>query len=405
MKKFKFSSFILSFLLLGSISFADVNFSGMAGGTAGISGATGGTDEGFSIPFNAFAAAQLNFGTWGIFRANLGLASKNLANGNLFTGQDATLTVNELSLVLVKSAGSIKNYFSFYLGTYEVVGKDEYMQRQFGMDPFTSLVTKNATTLSTGIPLYDNYGTGFSYTMNFANAPGTLGFNLYLNNSSANIPQLNFDIRTAWTLAQLTVDLSAGLTAPMQNQHSGSDVLLLIDSLYVHGGLSLLLGNLYTHSLFIQAGIQNIPIIGSAASTPFSGLQDLSFLVEPRIYTKNLKVRLTAYNLPENTLKDMLYLKDPFGGIITVYSDTIPVKNNNMTLGVHIIGSIKDQDLITFIATSGLVVPNLNAYITPFINLPVANGSLEIMGQIGGCDILNSIYFTFQTKVGYKKAF
>ncbi len=41
MKKFKITGFILSILLLAGISFADVNFSGMAGGSTGISGITG----------------------------------------------------------------------------------------------------------------------------------------------------------------------------------------------------------------------------------------------------------------------------------------------------------------------------------------------------------------------------
>lgn len=405
MKKFKLTGLILSILIAGGISFADVNFSGMAGGSTGIAGTIEQTPE-FNIPFNGFAAVQLNFGSWGIFRANLGLASKSLASGNLFTGQDATLKMNEVSFVITKSENSIKNYFGFYLGTYEVVGQDEFLQRQFGIEPFTSMVTRNATTLSTGFPLYNNYGAGFSYVMNFANTPGVLGFNLYFNETAAHIWQANLDVRTSWTTKFLTIDFAAGLAAPLTNQNGGTTALVVIDRLYLHGGLSLLLGNLYTNSLFLQAGIQNVEITGGSPSISFTGLDDLSLLVEPRINTKNLKARVTLYSLPQETIKEMFYLEDTLGAVFSIYSDTIPVKNNNMTFGAHIIGSLPQQSLTDVISGAAFVtVPQINVYITPFISLPVADGEMEIMAQIGGLDIINNLHFKYQAKVGYRVAF
>lgn len=405
MKKFKITGFILSILLLAGISFADVNFSGMAGGSTGVSGITGDNPD-FTIPFNAFAAAQLNLGSWGIFRANLGLASKNLIGGNLFTGQDATLKMNEVSLVLTKSGNAIKNYFGFYFGTYEVVGQDEFLQRQFGIEPFTSMVTRNATTLSTGIPLYDNYGTGFSYIMNFADAPGVLGFNFYINETSAKIFKINLDIRTAWITKLLTIDLCGGLGVPIQNQGTETEILLLIDTLYAHGGVSLLLGNRYTHSLFIQAGIQNLELIKGSSPSSFEGIDDLSLLVEARIYSKEFKTRVTAYSLHKETIKDMFYLQDTLGVVLSLYSDTIPVKNNNMTMGTYIIGSLSDQSLADVISTTAFAtIPKINVYLTPFVSIPVADGEMELMGQLGGLDIVNNLHFSFQAKIGYKKTF
>lgn len=405
MKKFKLPGLILSIVLAGGISFADVNFSGMAGGSVGVSGDFSAT-PGFSIPFNGFAAAQLNFGSWGIFRANLGFASKNLAGGNLFTGQEATLKMNEVSLVLTKSSNSIKHYFGFYLGTYEVVGQDEFLQRQFGIEPFTSMITRNSTTLSTGIPLYNNYGAGFSYVMNFANAPGAFGVNLYFNENGSKIWQLNLDLRTAWTTKFLTIDVCAGIGAPLQNQYSGNNVLLLIDTLYVHGGASILIGSLYSHSFFMQAGIQDVEITNGGLGSSFSGIDDLALLAEGRIYSKEFKTRITAYSLPQETIKDMFYLKDTLGVVVSLYSDTIPVKNNNMTLGAHIIGALPNQSLTDVISGAAFsTIPAINLYITPFISLPVADGEMEIMAQLGGLDIINNLTFNYQAKVGYKKTF
>lgn len=409
MKKVHFASiFALLFMFTQKVS-ADVNFSGMVGGSIGARGESG-PDAGFEIPFNIFGAAQFNFGSWGIFRSNIELNSKNMAAGNIFTGQDASLKMNELSFVLTKNSGTIKNYFGFYFGTYEVVGKDDFMQRQLGIIPVTSLLTKSETTLSCGLPLYQNYGIGFSYTANFSKAPGTAGFNLYFNMTDNSTVQLNLDLRTAWATKYLTVDLAAGIGAPLQNKYMGADVILLIDTLYIHGGISVLLGNNYTHSLFIQAGIQNVPITPGSFPKTFDNTNDLYILVEPRIYTKNIKSRLTFYNIPESAVSDMLYLNDPLGVAFSIYSDTISLKNSNMTFGFHFIGSIKDKNLITFINNSSFSpdkndFPGLNIYCTPFIDFSVGNGDLEVMGQIGVCDVINSPYVQYKIKVGYRKSF
>ncbi|MBQ0003328.1 MAG: hypothetical protein KBT21_07300 [Treponema sp.] len=407
MKKNKLFSVIISVLLLGGTCFADVTFSGMAGGSTGFSGIFNKDDSSFNIPFNAFAALQFNFGSWGIFRANMGLSAKNIANENIFEGQDAVLKMNEISLVLTKAGNSIKNYFGFYLGTYEVAGKDEYLQRHLGIEPFTSSVTKSETTLTCGLPLYENYGTGFSYVMDYNNVPGSLGFNLYINLIENSTPQLNFDIRTAWSTKLLTVDFAAGIGAPLQNKAAGTNVILLIDTLYLHGGLSLLLGNQYTHSLLIQGGIQNIAINPGSFEDSFEGIKDFSFIVEPRITSKHFKFRISAYSLPKNQLKDLLYLNDPLGADVNFYSDAIPVKNNNMTAGCHIIGSFSDESLISAITNEFdfTKMNSFNAYITPYLIFPVANGQLEIMGQFGACNILESMYFTGKIKAGYRKTF
>lgn len=404
MKKIKISAIFGSLILAGSLATADVHFTGMAGGTTGISGVTGPAPS-FALPFNAFAAAQLNFNSWGIFRANFGLSTSNLATGELFTGQDAKIILNELSLVLSKTSGSVKHYFNFYFGTYEAVGKDEFMQRQFGILPVSSLLTKSATTLSCGVPLYENNGGGFSYTCNFSEIPGTIGFALYLNMSDPASLKLNFDLRTAWTAKLITIDFAAGIGIPLTTNPSS---FLAIDTFYLHAGASILLGNLYTHSLFIQAGVQNFTITAGTPIVPFNPAKDLSFIVEPRITTKYVKTRITAYNLTKDAVKDLFYLEDPLGASITVYSDAIPIKNNNMTAGVHLTASFSNHDIVSLFSDFSndfMSLTDFNAFFTPFVTIPFANGEFEAMAQFGMLDILHERHIRYQAKVGYKKSF
>lgn len=405
MKKVHFTTILCSLFLVMQNASAAVNFSGLFGGSVGIQGKSGENAE-FGLPFNVFAVAQANFDSWGIIRADLELKSKDLLSGNLFTGQDATLKLNELSFVTTKNTGSITNYLGVYLGTYEVVGKDDYLQRQFGMSPVTSLLTKSATTLSCGLPLYKNYGVGLSYTMHFNTVPGTAGVNLYFNMTDNSTLQMNLDLRTAWATKFITVDLAAGIGAPLQNKYMGNDVILLIDTLYLHGGVSVLFGSNYTHSLFLQAGVQNIPISRGSFPKTFSGYNDIFLLLEPRIYTKALKARITAYNIPENTLPDMMYLEDPLGAALSIYTDAIDFNSSKLTVGVHLIAGLENQNIFSLMDTDFTAdIPALNIYCTPFVDFPVANGNLEVMAQIGACDILDSFCIQYKVKVGYKKAF
>ena len=404
MRKTKIYSILAAFIFLQGICFADAGFTGMAGGSSGFAGRFEQDDVDFTIPFNAFAAVQLNFGSWGIFRANLGLASKNLAEGNLFKGQDATLQMNECSLTLVKSKDNIKNYFGLYLGTYEVVGKDEYLQRHFGIDPVASILTKSATTLAGGVPLYNNEGAGFSYTMHFADAPGTIGCNLYFNTLHDAVLKFNVDLRTAWVTNHFIIDFAGGIGTPIKHD---SSAYVLIDTIYLHGGVSMLFGNAHTSSFFIQGGIQNISLTSGNDNIDFDAGKDIFILAEPRINGKKVQVRFTGFSIPEELIHDFLYIDDTLGVALSIYSDMISLKTSNLTLGAHIIGALEGENFMTLLEKDEFTPDNtkINTYVTPFIDLPVANGTLEIMAQIGVCNILNSIYFKGKAKIGYRRAF
>lgn len=403
----KKNKFILLFTLLFSTTlFANVNFSGFAGGSIGFAGKTN-SDEPFGLPFNSFAALQLNMDSWGIFRANFELSSKDITEGNIFVGQDAILKMNELSLVLTKNSDKVSNYFGFYFGTYEVVGQDEFLQRQFGIDPFTSLITKNRTTLATGIPLFENQGIGFAYTANFNSTPGTFGINAYFNMAEDDTSQLNIDLRTAWALQYVTFDLALGVGAPLQNKYGAEDVILLIDTLYLHGGITLLLGNVHTHSLFLQAGVQNIKISKGDFEKEFDSVKDFSLIVEPRIYAKNFRTSLSFYSLPTTTINQMMYLKDSLGVAFSFSTDAFNTKKSNINLGVHLIGSATDKSFIDIFTDdfNSTVSDNINLYVTPFITFPLANGDFEVHGQIGLSNIKNDVSVNYEIIAGYKKTF
>lgn len=410
MKRSKILTMIAALLLSGT-AFAQVNFSAVVAGTVGVSG---NWEKGFEfgIPLSANAKAQINFGNWGVFRGDLNIASPNLANMQVFKNSELNsyVKVNEISFVLNKGANDVMNYFGFYLGTYEAVGCDAFLQRQFGIAPISSSLTKSSSTLSSGYSLYDNYGLGFSYVLNFGKTPAAFGVNLYFDMADAQTVAMNLDLRTAFTFAAITMDAAVGIGAPLQTKYNNQDVILLIDTLYLHGGISVLLGNKYTHSLLLQGGVQNIKITPNGTFASNFSADDLSALAEVRIYSKPVKFRITAFNLPKETAKETLYIDDAFGAGFTVIFDSIPLKNEtDMTFGIHLTGSFPEKTLVSLLTGlaggENFAQQKINAAVTPYVIIPLFGGNLEIMGQIGLANILNQPTGNFKAKVGFKREF
>lgn len=406
MKKIKLFHFFIFAILIASNAFADIDITSMVGSSTGVTNSFS-EDKKFEIPFSAFYASQINIGNWGILRGNLEIKTRNIAGGNLLIAQDAKLKLNELSLVLKAPVGNRYNYFGFFAGTYEVIGRDEFIQRQFSVDPITSILTTDKTTLESGIPLYDNSGEGFSFTTNFAPLPGAFSINFYLTKTSDSIIQPNLDLRTAWVWKFATIDFSIGIGAPIQNQYKDDTVFILIDSLYFHSGISVLLGNNYTHSLFFQAGIQNIKITPSSTfERTFNNLNDITLLIEPRIYSRIIKASFTLYDIPKSRIEERLYLRDQTGFAFSIYSDNINTRRSQLTLGLHTICSVKDNSLFSLIENisneSNIV---LNMFITPFAKLPIGDGYFEAMAQVGLLDFTKATSVDFNFILGYKRHF
>ena len=68
---------------------------------------------------------------------------------------------------------------------------------------------------------------------------------------------LNGDLRYACAFEYVTADFSLGFGGPLKETYKANDVFVVINTLYLHTGLTMLIGNSYTQSVFLQAGLSN----------------------------------------------------------------------------------------------------------------------------------------------------
>ncbi len=389
---------------------AEVSFSSYAGGLAGgnwVVNDDSGTD--FSIPFKGYAGGQISLGNIAILRGELSIKSKDLTSNDIFKGQDSTLRINELSLTYNKLNEVVTNYFSLFAGNCEGVGSDSSMTRIFGIQKTASHILDTSSGLY-GRGLFYYEGVGGSYMAKLHSAPLAGGFSLYFNNEKNDyeLKKANLDLRLMCALDLLTIDLAAGAGVPLVNRDKKYEgAFLVIDTVYIHGGASMLLGQNNENSFLVHFGMSDMKPHPDMNGHDFSN-DIFSLIVEPRVVIGKTHVRLSFFSLNKNDVDELDYVYDNFGGCLSIYTDSLKSKTSNATLGVNLICSVKDMALLDFVelyqkGETGTIKPN--AYVTPFTKIPVFGGEVNLIASFGIIDFMGKFKPDVKASIGYKKTF
>lgn len=418
MKKEILSVLALS-VLGGYFLSATPSFSAVVAGNTGVEFDNANEKE-WKIPISAFAALQFDFAEKFTLRGEMDFSSNDNSlsafDGNeIFeaAGGNTSIRLHELSLVYTKRAINSTHFLSAFLGSYEPIGTDTFLMRQFGCDPISSHLTKSFSNIA-GIPLHYNSGVGISYISRFEKTPVSLGGYLYYfkNNSLAQfdsdkIPSartISLDFRLATSFPSVTADFGFGFGFPLQGLEVGDEdysISIRIKDIIFNCGMNMLLGNKYGNGLLLQFGLNNL-ILGKKTSSLNSGF---TFLIESRLRFRTFKLNFAAYSLEEKNVKKTLYLVDPIGMGVTVEFDSIATKVANISTGFHLVTSI-EKELKDF--SLELDEKDLNFYISPFVEIPLSSSmSLDVMGQIGVLKPFEGNGFDFSVKAmaGFKKQF
>jgi len=407
MKKIK--CLILSLLLICTTSsaFAYTFFSGYAGGKVNYKAINEKYDP--DLTLQAFFAGQFNFteNSWG--RMEFSVNTNDLLNFSIFeqsaSKMNAEFQFDELSFVSRSIMANKFNYFSAYMGTYDPIGSDIFLQRYFGMEPIKSQLSDSWLGMAGSI-IYPHFGAGLSDIMRFTNIPLAAGGYVYVNKDNKFI--LNFDGRFAGVYRFFTFDLAAGLGLPLSNKYDADDVIVVVNTLNLHAGLTMLLGNKYTNSLFIQAGCK--ADIDKSREIPFLiSTSDLYCIVEPRFIYGEGHINITAYCLPVITIEKLLNVDDPMGIDFNIYTDTFAIKNKIYSFGWHTGFSlaVPNSNYKAFFAQTPAEIftnfNNFNVNLTPYISTQLFNGTLHAQGKIQVMSFIKSEWFNaFSFDVGYK---
>lgn len=408
MKKIK--SLVLSLLFICTTSpvFSFTFFSGYAGGKLNYAASDNETYDP-DLTVQAFFAGQFNFSdsSWG--RMEFSVNTADLINLSLFEQSSNTLNADfqfdELSFISRNIMNNKMNYFSVYMGTYDPIGSDIFLQRYFSIEPIKSQLSDSWLGMAGSI-IYPHFGVGFSDIVRFTNAPLALGGYVYVNKDDSFV--FNFDGRFAGVYRYFTFDFAAGIGLPLSNRYIGEDVIVVVDTLNLHAGITMLIGNNYTNSLFIQAGFKADIDKGRNPSFQIT-TKDLYFLFEPRFMYGDGHFNITAYCLPVNTISNLLNVDDPIGIDFNIFSNSFAIKNKIFTFGWHtnLSLAIPNANYIEFFSQGPEAifsnVDNFNANISPYISTSLLNGTIHAQGKIKIMSFIKSQWYNaFSLDIGYK---
>ena len=313
-------------------------------------------------------ATQYNVNNSFIFRGSFGIRTDDIITNGFFQDTPSYFSINELSMSYKLPTSVITQQLAIFMGKYESLGSDEYMQKNFSTVNYASpIFSKNLAVFSEGIVTYS--GLGLSYSMKFQSSKA-LGFYFYYD-KKYDYNFLNFDLRFASAFDTVLFDVGAGAALPLESKDSNdSEVFLLIRRCDIHAGFSLLLGNNPVTNLFIQAGLQRIQIKPMPDTRNIS-LKDLFIFVEPRFTGNYIRCNVSFFCVPETQIAELPYIPQPIGCDVHLASPEFILINRQAMCGVH--------TAVACGLTNDYKLKDLDIQITPYIDCSVLGGTFNLM--------------------------
>ena len=296
------------------------------------------------------------------------------------------------------------NYFSVFMGTYDPIGSDIFLQRYFNIKPINSKITESYLGLAGSI-LYPHFGVGIADVIKLYNQPIAFGGYVYLNHEDADYYVLNTDLRFATNLSYLTCDLAGGVGVPLADKYRGEDVIIAVEKVYWHAGTTILIGNNFTNSLFMQGGIYNASFKAKQDSSIVSP-DDIYILIEPRILFKNSHFNMSLYSLPEKTVAELLLVEDTLGVNLNLYSEASVTSSNSIVFGSHLSISLIDKNFKDLENIADFTTDDYNISLTPYIESQFLSGQLHVQATVRFMELLRErAGKAFSVDIGYRTKF
>lgn len=402
-------------LFVNTSSFAEPTLTGLAGLMANFNCNEKSEDFDPAMTMDGYFCGQIAFTENFMGTGEISVHTADILQTELFKSTDATFCINQLSLTYSVPILGKAQYFSFFMGTYESVGNDLFLQRHFGIKPVAPVITETWNGSKQAVP-YEINGTGGSYLIKLNSIPLVTGLYIYKNDNNINKnDRLNFSLRAGTVYSFITADLLTGMEIPLTIGKAEDDALLKITNIYMNFGGSILIGNTSPVALLLQGGFSNLPIRGTVQEKKVES-KDMYVLVENRYKTDRFNLNLTAFSLPKESVDKMIYLneKDSDGNItntlgacISVYTDRLYIKNKNYTFGFHVIGSFPGKDFMDVTDIKDWVMDaDYNIKVAPFTGFPILNGNLRLMLQADISEFKdNGWKHAIEFNAGYKTKF
>ena len=130
---------IIIMITCSSYFFASSFFSGYAGGKLNYSTNPDAEQYDPDLKLQAFFAGQFNLNENFWTHLEFSVDTNDLINENFFTATESLFQIDELSLIARAQTQNASNYFSAFVGTYDPIGSDVFLQRYFSIKTKKSL--------------------------------------------------------------------------------------------------------------------------------------------------------------------------------------------------------------------------------------------------------------------------
>ena len=360
--------------------FAATSFSGYAGGKLNYAANPEQEDFDPDLKLQAFFAGQFNFSQNVWSHLEFSINTGDLLSQSIFHETESLFQIDEISLIARANMYSSANYLSAFMGTYDPIGSDIFLQRYFNIKPIDSKLTESYLGLAGSI-LYPHFGIGVSDVVKLYNEPIAFGGYVYLNHEDKDYYVLNTDLRFATVLSYFTCDFAGGLGIPLADKYRGEDVFIAIDKVYWHAGTTILLGNNFTNSLFMQAGIYNASFKAKQESSIVAP-DDIYILIEPRFLLANTHLNVSIYSLPKQTVEKLLLVEDTLGVNLNFYSDASLASSNSITYGAHVNASLMNKNFMDIKDLKDFKTDDFNISVTPYLESQFLSGQLHLQATV-----------------------
>lgn len=359
-----------------------------------------------------FMTGQLDLNGKTIIRGGFDFRTDDLIDNGIFKDTPATFKVDEFSITQIIKGYDSTSYLSAFVGCFEPIGSDVFLERQFGLHSISSLITQSWSGLN-GSTVYPFYGTGVSYVYH-AKAPIALGFYGYyefkefVTEHETSGKVISTDLRFACNFNMFTLDLAAGLGFPIEDKYENDEetdkVVLLIRTADMHAGVTFLLGNVNSTSFLIKAGFQAMNIDPNNSKHYHICNDNRYFLSEFRAKEENFILSLAAYSIPIKTIQhDMPFMHDPLGFNIGMQN------GNKIQYGLNlmpcfsryfddVLDAIKDDQ-----TKDGKEIDDIfNFYVDPYLSADIYNGNLKIQFSCNLMNLSEKMENAFKLILGFK---
>ena len=401
MKKIFLALSLLFVFSTGSL-FAGSFFSANVGGMLSYNPDVAQTEYDPNLKLNAYIESQFNFADniWSHF--NFSLKTDDFLSVDLFSETDSKFRIDEISVIIKSPIEASTNYFGVYMGAYDPIGSDLFFQRYFGLLPTSSVLTKSWLGQAGSI-LYPHFGIGIADVVKLHNYPLAFGLYAYVNNEDEKYYVFNADLRFGAVYRYFAIDIAGGLGAPLSDKYNGEGVIVVVDKLYWHAGTTILIGNNYTQSLYLQAGIFNASFTKDNDAL-ITDPDHIYFLVEPRFRFKNTHMNISAWSIPKECVDNFIYVSDTLGTSVVVYNDTLSWGSHQINLGTIFSLSFPNKTFMDLASPLQLFVNrDFNVDITPYLSTNLLSGEIHFQSTIRIMEFLrNNWYNGITFEVGYK---